>query len=105
MFSRLCQTLGAILPAGAARAGLQTADDGARIVSQEWLDTGTFDFTVDSPAIGSDQKVRVLVPNGWSAQSARTWPVLYAFRLSPRAYATAARRVASSSSTPETVTT
>jgi S-formylglutathione hydrolase FrmB len=75
-------TLGAVVPAGAvaARAGLRTADDGARIVSQEWLDSSTFDLTVDSPAIGSEQKVRVLVPRGWSAQPARTWPVLYAFQ-------------------------
>jgi S-formylglutathione hydrolase FrmB len=73
--------LGALAPAGvvAAQPALRPADDGARIVSQEWLDTYTFDFTVRTAAIGSDQKVRVLVPKGWSAQSARTWPVLYAF--------------------------
>jgi S-formylglutathione hydrolase FrmB len=75
-------TLGAVLPAGAvaAQPGLRTADDGARIVSQEWLDTYTFDVTVDSPAIGSHQKVRVLVPRGWTSHSARTWPVVYAFQ-------------------------
>jgi S-formylglutathione hydrolase FrmB len=50
-----------------------------RILSQEWLDASTFDLTVDSEAVGSEQKVRVLVPRGWSAQPARTWPVLYAF--------------------------
>jgi S-formylglutathione hydrolase FrmB len=75
-------TLGAVVPAGgavAAQPGLRAADDGARIVSQEWLDTYTFDVTVDSPAIGSNQKVRVLVPRGWTPQSARTWPVVYAF--------------------------
>ncbi|GAA2428237.1 alpha/beta hydrolase family protein [Actinomadura vinacea] len=73
--------LGTAAPARAVAAphGLRTADNGARIVSQEWLDTSTFDFTVASPAIGSDQKVRVLVPRGWSSRSARTWPVLFAF--------------------------
>jgi S-formylglutathione hydrolase FrmB len=74
-------TLGAVVPAGAvaAQPGLRAADDGARIVSQEWLDASTFDITIDSPAIGSQQKVRVLVPRGWTARSARTWPVVYAF--------------------------
>jgi S-formylglutathione hydrolase FrmB len=74
-------TLGGVVPAGAGTAATdpRAADDGARIVAQEWLDSATFDFTVDSVAVGSRQKVRVLVPRGWSARSTRTWPVLYAF--------------------------
>lgn len=74
-------TLATVVPAGAAMArdGLRTADDGARIVSRTWLDASTFDVTVASPAIGSHQKVRILVPRGWSARPARVWPVVYAF--------------------------
>jgi S-formylglutathione hydrolase FrmB len=74
-------TLSAVVPAGAvaAQPELRTADDGARIVSQEWLGGYTFDIAVDSPAIGSIEKVRVLVPRGWTSQAARTWPVVYAF--------------------------
>jgi S-formylglutathione hydrolase FrmB len=74
-------TLGSVVPAGSAgaRPQLQAADDGARIVAQEWLDPNTFDITVDSKAVGSQQKVRVLVPTGWKSRSARTWPVVYAF--------------------------
>lgn len=73
--------LGVVVPADAvaAQPGLRAADDGARIVSQEWLDTYTLDFTVDSKAVGSEEKVRVLVPRGWAPRSARTWPVVYAF--------------------------
>jgi S-formylglutathione hydrolase FrmB len=35
---------------------------------------------VERPLACSDQKVRVLVPKGWSAESTRTWPVLYAYQ-------------------------
>jgi aminopeptidase C len=75
MFAAAMVILGAAVPAGAvaAQPRLRTADDGARIVSQEWLDTYTFDFTVDSKAIGSNQKVRVLVPRGWRSQSTRSF--------------------------------
>lgn len=74
-------TLGTVFPSGAvaARTELRPADDGARIVAVEWLDASTFDITVVSPAVGANEQVRILVPKGWTAEAARTWPVVYAF--------------------------
>jgi S-formylglutathione hydrolase FrmB len=55
------------------------ADDGARITAARWLDARTFDATVSSPALNEEAKVRVLVPNGWSRDTTRRWPVVYAY--------------------------
>lgn len=54
-----------------------TADDGARVTAENWLDARTVDLTVQSPAVGAAVPVRVLLPTNWAAQPARTWPVLY----------------------------
>jgi S-formylglutathione hydrolase FrmB len=54
------------------------ATDGARITAVRWLARREFDFTVASPALGSAQKVRVLVPKSWTADARRTWPIVYA---------------------------
>ncbi len=54
-----------------------TADDGASVVSENWLDSRTVDLQVSSPAVGATVPVRVLVPPGWSRTAAETWPVLY----------------------------
>lgn len=67
----------AFLVAVPAHAASTTADDGARIVDQTWLDDRTTDITVDSPAIGANVKARILVPRGWSSTAARSWPVVY----------------------------
>ncbi|MGK5533967.1 alpha/beta hydrolase [Streptomyces sp. URMC 129] len=59
-------------------AGLAArADDGARVVSETWLDDRTVDLQIQSPAVGRTIPARVLLPEGWSAQADRTWPVLY----------------------------
>jgi S-formylglutathione hydrolase FrmB len=55
------------------------ADDGARITAVKWSGKRRADISISSPALGSTQKVRLLVPRGWSASSTRTWPTLYAF--------------------------
>ncbi|MFE9748132.1 alpha/beta hydrolase [Saccharothrix saharensis] len=60
-----------------ARATPVTADDGARVVGERWLDGRTVDLTVSSPALGGQVPVRVLTPPGWSPTASRTWPVLY----------------------------
>ncbi|MEU6037244.1 alpha/beta hydrolase-fold protein [Actinomadura sp. NPDC047616] len=67
----------AAAPAGAPAA--VPADDGATVTAEEQLDERTYDLTVSSPALGQSVKVRVLVPDGWSRDAARTWPVVYAY--------------------------
>jgi S-formylglutathione hydrolase FrmB len=64
----------------AATAGFKKADNGASITAYRWNKGKTaFDFTVKSPALGSSQNVRVLVPKGWKYNSRQSWPVVYAF--------------------------
>ncbi|WP_059013326.1 alpha/beta hydrolase [Streptomyces specialis] len=53
------------------------ADDGARVVSETWLDDRTVDLSIQSPAARRAVPVRLLLPEGWSANANRTWPVLY----------------------------
>ena len=52
------------------------ADDGARIVAVEELDTRTRDLTIESPSIGTVM-VRLLLPATFAAQPETRWPVLY----------------------------
>jgi diacylglycerol O-acyltransferase/trehalose O-mycolyltransferase len=54
-----------------------TADDGASVVSTNWLDGRTADLQISSPAVGATVPVRMLVPPGWSPSATQTWPVLY----------------------------
>src|SRR3569833_3548288 len=61
----------------AAQASPVVADDGAKVVEESWLDARTVDLKIDSPALGTTGKVRLLVPSGWAAQPTRTWPVLF----------------------------
>ncbi len=70
-------TLAPVVTAEAAT--FKPADDGARITAYKWLNKQEFDFTVKSPALGSSQKVRVLIPKTWRWTSHATWPVLYVF--------------------------
>ncbi|MFC3455609.1 alpha/beta hydrolase [Amycolatopsis speibonae] len=68
--------LGSSIPAVAAPAQV-TADNGAKVVEETWLDARTVDLKISSPALGTTGMVRLLVPTGWAAQPARTWPALY----------------------------
>jgi S-formylglutathione hydrolase FrmB len=52
------------------------ADDGARIVAVDTIDTRTRDLTIESPSVGT-VKARLLLPAGFDAESSDTWPVLY----------------------------
>jgi len=65
------------LAASLATIGLP-ADDGARIVAVEELDTRTRDLTIESPSVGT-VKVRLLLPAGFDpeAEAKARWPVLY----------------------------
>ncbi|MFC5182898.1 alpha/beta hydrolase [Actinomadura harenae] len=77
---------GALLPLTATTgtadaATLAKADDGASIAAYKWLNkTKTaFDITVESPALGAQRKVRVLLPKGYRFSSPKAWPVVYAY--------------------------
>ncbi|WP_442875539.1 alpha/beta hydrolase [Amycolatopsis sp. NBC_00348] len=54
-----------------------TADDGAKVTQETWLDARTVDLKISSPALGTTGMVRLIVPAGWQAQPTRTWPTLY----------------------------
>ncbi|MFD5244959.1 alpha/beta hydrolase [Amycolatopsis sp. NPDC058340] len=68
--------LGSPVPASAAPAPV-SADNGAKVVEETWLDARTVDLKISSPALGTTGMVRLLVPAGWAAQPTRTWPTLY----------------------------
>lgn len=53
------------------------ADDGARVIAEQMIDSRTLDLTVSTPALTEPAKVRLLLPTGWSRDASRTWPVLY----------------------------
>jgi len=62
------------VPAGAA----VTADTGASVQSESWVNSRTLDLTIASPSTErSTAKVRLLLPTGWSKTATRTWPVLF----------------------------
>lgn len=71
----------AVAPDAAQAAAYRQADDGARIVNVSRVGRGgsMMDLTVASPALGSTQKVRLVVPKTWKAKTTRTWPVVYAY--------------------------
>ncbi len=52
------------------------ADDGARIVAVDTIDSRTRDLTIESPSVGH-VKVRLLLPADFEAEPSSTWPVLY----------------------------
>lgn len=49
----------------------------ARIVRTMHVGGRTWDLTVDSPAVGRQLQVRLLLPARFAAEPARRWPVLY----------------------------
>lgn len=55
-----------------------TADDGAKVVRQSWIDSRTLDLTIQSPALGTNNAmVRLLLPQGWQQDSGQSWPTLW----------------------------
>ncbi|GAA1808486.1 alpha/beta hydrolase family protein [Planosporangium flavigriseum] len=54
------------------------ASDGARVVAEQVVGARQVDLTIQSPALGTTAKVRLLTPDGWSHRRlGRHWPVLY----------------------------
>ncbi|MGI8332248.1 alpha/beta hydrolase [Actinomadura scrupuli] len=60
-----------------ARAAAAVADDGSRVIGESMAAPRTLDLTIDSAAMDGAQKVRLLLPRGWSKTASRTWPVLW----------------------------
>ncbi|GAT70154.1 esterase-like protein [Planomonospora sphaerica] len=50
---------------------------GPQVVGENRLGPRTLDLTISSPAVNARLPVRLLLPEGWSKQADRTWPVLY----------------------------
>lgn len=66
--------------AAPAATALPVADDGARVVTETWIDSRTLDLKIETPALANNTStamVRLLLPTGWSKDAARTWPILY----------------------------
>ncbi|GHF00402.1 hypothetical protein GCM10017786_36540 [Amycolatopsis deserti] len=61
----------------AAPVSAVSADDGAKVVTETWIDDRTVDLEIDSPALGKTGMVRLIVPARWRAEPARTWPTLW----------------------------
>ncbi|WP_158881680.1 alpha/beta hydrolase [Amycolatopsis anabasis] len=71
---------GVLVPATgdtAASAAPVTADDGAKVTKETWVDQRTLDLEIQSPALGAKASVRLLVPSGWAKNSGQSWPNLW----------------------------
>lgn len=53
------------------------SDSGAYVASVRQVDPHVLDLSVDSPAMGGREPVRVILPSTWSPHSRRTFPTLY----------------------------
>jgi diacylglycerol O-acyltransferase / trehalose O-mycolyltransferase len=53
------------------------ADNGARVIAQNFLDPRTVDVTIDSMALGHTASARVILPNRFASHTSAAWPVLY----------------------------
>ena len=74
----LVTALASLPVAPTAVGAAPTADTGATVIGESWIDGRTLDLTIESPStewpIGH---VRLLLPTGWSRDAARRWPTLY----------------------------
>jgi S-formylglutathione hydrolase FrmB len=72
-----------LLPASTASADTVgdlvngVADDGAKVVAEQWIEWQKLDITIDSPALHGQSPVRILVPKDYYAKPTQKWPVLY----------------------------
>lgn len=69
--------LGLLIPGVADAASPPTASDGAKVVAETQVAPRQVDLTIDSPALGTTAKVRLLTPDGWSAGAKKHWPTLW----------------------------
>lgn len=66
-----------LVPTPLAAHSAALAGTGARVVAEAPVASRTVDLTIDSPAMDGRQKVRLLLPRGWSEHAHRTWPTLW----------------------------
>ncbi|MFC9976358.1 alpha/beta hydrolase [Spirillospora sp. NPDC127200] len=64
---------------GTRKGPYRAADTGAKVVKVAKTGNRQYDLSVQSPSLGSTQKVRILVPASWRADAQRVWPIVYAF--------------------------
>jgi diacylglycerol O-acyltransferase/trehalose O-mycolyltransferase len=53
------------------------ADNGAKVIAQNFLDSRTVDVTIDSMALGHTASARIILPNRFTSDSGSTRPVFY----------------------------
>lgn len=53
------------------------ADNGAKVIAQNFLDSRTVDVTIDSVGLGHTASVRIILPHRFASRASDTWPVLY----------------------------
>ncbi|GIH22745.1 hypothetical protein Aph01nite_10550 [Acrocarpospora phusangensis] len=75
----LSALLAALLALGATvTPAAAAAPTMARVVEKQRVRPRVVDLTIDSPALGTTAKVRLLTPDGWERRGLRDrWPVLY----------------------------
>lgn len=64
-------------PSSVATSGLPTPSRPARVIATERLGGREEDLTIESPAVGGQVRVRLLLPAHYETHKARRWPVLY----------------------------
>ncbi len=77
LLGALVLSIGSANFAGAAPRTLSAADDGAKVVQQTQPNGQMLDVIMQSPAVGTNVGMRLLLPPGWTPNATRTWPVLY----------------------------
>src|SRR5688500_11402841 len=74
----LMATLASLPMVPTAAGAAPTADTGATVIGESWVDGRTLDLTIRSPSTEwPNGHVRLLLPPGWSKDAARRWPTLY----------------------------
>lgn len=53
------------------------ADNGTRVIAQNFVGARTVDITIDSAALGHTASARVILPRGHASHSGGPWPVFY----------------------------
>ncbi|TDC98436.1 alpha/beta hydrolase family protein [Actinomadura sp. 7K507] len=72
---RILLTLALLLSLIAVPAPASAAE-----VTETWIDERTLDLTWTSPNVAEEVSARLLLPEGWSRNAKRTWPVVYAYQ-------------------------
>ncbi|GAA0581673.1 alpha/beta hydrolase [Actinomadura livida] len=69
--------LALLVPAPTVDRSTALAGTGPEVVAETSVASRTVDLTIESPAMGRIEKVRLLLPPGWTKDTDRTWPTLW----------------------------